>query len=94
MQQQRETTKMKIIDVNEIFKNTNIDKIIEKSFAKHLNKSEEETAQIFAELFKDKINKIGETMFQNKDSNPDLSRLRDLSSADFFKDNDKIIKDE
>ena len=94
MQQQRETTKMKIIDVNEIFKNTNIDKIIAKSFAKHLNKSEEETAQIFAELFKDKINKIGETMFQNKDSNPDLSKLRDLSSADFFKDNDKIIKDE
>jgi recombinational DNA repair protein RecR len=85
---------MKEIDVRDIIKDTNVEKVLAVLLAKKFNIESEAAELYISQKIDSKINEIGQKISSGDMSPQEFNKARRLSDVNLMELSDRIIKDE
>lgn len=84
---------MKTINIQDLIAESRIKEIMVAVFAKKTGIDKKKLEEYFDHVASREIDRIGKSLSEGDVNPATFSKLKDLSTSDFFKENDKIIKD-
>ena len=84
---------MKTINIQDLITESRIKEIMVAVFAKKTGIDKSKLEEYFDHIASRELDRIGKSIAEGHVNPATFSKLKDLSTSDFFKENDKIIKD-